>query len=285
MGENLEFFIENRVIEALAAFALTDQPQGFFKFLLGAIEDLIQSVDKQTSILSHISVNASVRQVLRTIQDKLHEIPFTHADTENARQPDEQFIRQQRPSVMFYTIDILKFINTLIFKVQNEVHLIRLLFCQKDKGLLNLDGGEGGERLREIRQYQLHAQGDPSTGCGVISSGGASPVTTSPARNPLLSPDKAASGVVTYDVCLPFHILVYYTKNAKCMLTPCEKDFLDDVVVMAFNSLSIDAKFACYLINESDFIEIVMSEISSSFEALPSKLAPKDDLGNFNIIE
>lgn len=89
MGENLEFFIENRVIETLAAFALTDQPQGFFKFLLGAIEDLIQSVDKQTSILSHISVNASVRQILRTIQDKLHEIPFTDGNTQNARQPDE----------------------------------------------------------------------------------------------------------------------------------------------------------------------------------------------------
>ena len=61
MGENLEFFIEHRIIETLAAFALTDQPQGFFKFLLGAIDDLIACVDKQTSILSHISVNASVR--------------------------------------------------------------------------------------------------------------------------------------------------------------------------------------------------------------------------------
>jgi hypothetical protein len=61
MGENLEYFIENRVIETLAAYALTDQPPGFFKFLLGAIEDLISSVSKQTSILSHISVNASIR--------------------------------------------------------------------------------------------------------------------------------------------------------------------------------------------------------------------------------
>lgn len=61
MGENLEYFIENRVIETLAAYALADQPPGFFKFLLGAIEDLISSVSKQTSILSHISVNASIR--------------------------------------------------------------------------------------------------------------------------------------------------------------------------------------------------------------------------------
>jgi hypothetical protein len=61
MGENLEYFIENRVIETLSAYAMTDQPQGFFKFLLGAIEDLISSVNKQTSILSHTSVNASVR--------------------------------------------------------------------------------------------------------------------------------------------------------------------------------------------------------------------------------
>lgn len=61
MGENLEYFIENRVIETLSAYAMTDQPRTFFKFLLGAIEDLISSVNKQTSILSHISVNTSVR--------------------------------------------------------------------------------------------------------------------------------------------------------------------------------------------------------------------------------
>ena len=41
MGENLEFFIENHIIETLASFAIIDQPQGFFKFLLGAIDDLI----------------------------------------------------------------------------------------------------------------------------------------------------------------------------------------------------------------------------------------------------
>lgn len=57
MGDNLEFFIENKIIETLAAYAITDQPQGFFKFLLGAMEDLIKSVNKQTSLLSHKSVN------------------------------------------------------------------------------------------------------------------------------------------------------------------------------------------------------------------------------------
>lgn len=61
MGDNLEFFIENKIIETLSAYALTDQPPGFFKFLLGAIDDLIASVSKQTSILSHSSVNGSIR--------------------------------------------------------------------------------------------------------------------------------------------------------------------------------------------------------------------------------
>jgi hypothetical protein len=46
MGDNLEFFIENKIIETLSAYALTDQPPGFFKFLLGAIDDLIASVSK-----------------------------------------------------------------------------------------------------------------------------------------------------------------------------------------------------------------------------------------------
>lgn len=90
--------------------------------------------------------------------------------------------------------------------------------------------------------------------------------------------------IVSYDVCLPFHILVYYLKNAKCMLSECEKNFLDDVIVMSFNSLCIDAKFVCYLINESDFIEIVMSEIATCLSTLPEKLSPLDDLGHFNTI-
>ena len=46
MGENLEYFIENKIIETLSAYALTDTPQGFFKFLLGAIEDLIKSINR-----------------------------------------------------------------------------------------------------------------------------------------------------------------------------------------------------------------------------------------------
>ena len=91
--------------------------------------------------------------------------------------------------------------------------------------------------------------------------------------------------IVSYDICLPFHILVYYLKNAKCMLSECEKIFLDDVIVMSFNSLCIDAKFVCYLINESDFIEIVMSEIATSVTALPLILQPLDELGHYNTLK
>ena len=117
--------------------------------------------------------------------------------------------------------------------------------------------------------------------CGVILSGGASPVT-SPSGNPL-NPNETIAEVVSYDVCLPFHILVYYLKNAKCMLTECEKDFLDDVIVMSFNSLCIDAKFVCYLINESDFIEILMGEMATCLETMPAKLDPLQPVGTFNL--
>jgi len=37
MGEALEFMIENGVVETMVSFAIIDQPQGFFKFLLGAL--------------------------------------------------------------------------------------------------------------------------------------------------------------------------------------------------------------------------------------------------------
>ena len=60
MGENLEFFIENRLIEVMSAYAMTDEPQGFFKFMIQGIIDLIKSI-KKTSILSHSSVHSSIR--------------------------------------------------------------------------------------------------------------------------------------------------------------------------------------------------------------------------------
>lgn len=60
MGENLEYFIQNRVIETMAAYAITDEPQGFFKFMIGGIQDLLKSI-QSTCILSHSSVHSSVR--------------------------------------------------------------------------------------------------------------------------------------------------------------------------------------------------------------------------------
>lgn len=45
----------------------------------------------------------------------------------------------------------------------------------------------------------------------------------------------------------------------------------------------MDAKFVCYLINESDFIDIIMSDIKEMTESLPSCLDPKDHMGNYNI--
>ena len=48
---------------------------------------------------------------------------------------------EQRPSVGYYTADIIEFVNKLILKVQKEQHLIRLLFCQRDKGLKLRGGG------------------------------------------------------------------------------------------------------------------------------------------------
>ena len=88
------------------------------------------------------------------------------------------------------------------------------------------------------------------------------------------------------DICLPFAILTYYMKNAKHgMLSENEKALLDGLIVLCFNSLSIDSKFVCYIINESDFIEILMADITEAIESLPGSLEPKDILGNFSIYD
>lgn len=127
----LEYFVNARILETLASYALTDEPRGFFKFMLGVIEDLIQSVNrKTTSFLSFTSIHCSIQHMLKTIYFKLLEIPY-----ESGR-PRFSFIEHQRPSIVHYTIDVLKFLNTITFKIQSEVHLIRHLFCQKEEQLI-----------------------------------------------------------------------------------------------------------------------------------------------------
>ena len=116
MGENLEYCIENKIIETLVVYAMIDQPQGFFKFLLGAVEDLVSTLPAK-QLLSHASVNQPIRLLLKTIYDKLIEIPYVSADGDLARSPDEEFVMSQRPRIIFYTADVLKFLATLINKV------------------------------------------------------------------------------------------------------------------------------------------------------------------------
>tara|TARA_B110000305_G_C19171134_1_gene507325 strand:+ start:481 stop:780 length:300 start_codon:yes stop_codon:yes gene_type:complete len=72
-------------------------------------------------------------------------------------------------------------------------------------------------------------------------------------------------------------------RNAKSFITENEKYLLEAILVMSFDSLSIDAKFVCYLVNESDFIEILMGEIAQSIDSLPTKVDSLDNMGNFDI--
>lgn len=90
----------------------------------------------------------------------------------------------------------------------------------------------------------------------------------------------------TCEICLPFAILTFYMKNAKNgMLSENERALLDGLIVLSFNSVATDAKFVCYLINESDFIEILMTDMTEAIESLPNSLDAKDILGTFNIYE
>jgi hypothetical protein len=47
--------------------------------------------------------------------------------------------------------------------------------------------------------------------------------------------------------------------------------------------MSCDTKFVSYFINESDVVDILMSEIVCQLQSLPDKIDPKDILGNFNV--
>ena len=119
-----------------------------------------------------------------------------------------------------------------------------------------------------MRDYQSSSRHLAETPAAVNSGGGVSPQK----YNDLDPYFQHSQDLIAYDVCLPFHILVYYKRNAKCFMAECEKYLLDDVIVLAFNALCLDAKFVGYLVNESDFIEIVMSEISSCLGSLPQRL-------------
>ena len=107
----------------------------------------------------------------------------------------------------------------------------------------------------------------------------------SPIKDPgLYKPDSITAILESPDICIPFHILVFYFKNAKSGITSdLENDLINDLLVKSFISLSIDPKFVCYLVNESDFIEALMTKITRSMEYLPETLDPVDIMGNFNL--
>jgi hypothetical protein len=113
----MEYFVNARILETLASYALTDEPRGFFKFMLGVIEDLIQSVNrKKTSFLSFTSIHCSIQHMLKTIYFKLLEIPYEFGSNQMIR-PSPSFVENQRPCIVNYTIDVLKFLNTITFKI------------------------------------------------------------------------------------------------------------------------------------------------------------------------
>jgi hypothetical protein len=41
IGECLEYVLKNKLIEALVAYALTDNPTGFFKYTLNILSEMI----------------------------------------------------------------------------------------------------------------------------------------------------------------------------------------------------------------------------------------------------
>jgi hypothetical protein len=138
------------------------------------------------------------------------------------------------------------------------VILIRHLFCQKEEQTI---------------VYPLDPQSEVS-----ISK-------ISPIKDPSTAKlDETVLATESMDICIPFHILVFYFKNARSgLISECEKNFIDDLIVLSFNSLSIDSKFVCYLVNESDFIEILMTEITEAVQLLPDTLEPIDIMGNFDL--
>lgn len=144
--------------------------------------------------------------------------------------------------------------------MQTDVSVVRNLFCQKDQQLIILESEE---------------------------STGTSTSRISPIKDPNLSRlDELQISQQSQDICLPFHILVFYFKNAKQgLISEMEKNFVDDLIVLSFNSLSIDSKFVCYVVRESDFIDILMIAIKESVDSLPEELDPVDIMGTFNLAE
>jgi Retinoic acid induced 16-like protein len=59
VGECLEYLLKNKVIEALCAYSMLDKPQGFFKFALETLSEMIFSI-RSTSILSNSAVHPGI---------------------------------------------------------------------------------------------------------------------------------------------------------------------------------------------------------------------------------
>lgn len=96
--------------------------------MVETINEIFKNI-KNASIFSHRSIHSAVRQLLRTVLQRLQNIVYIDGDSENSRKPNEVLMRRQRPCVGYYTITILEFISCLIQCVQKEPQLIKMLFC------------------------------------------------------------------------------------------------------------------------------------------------------------
>lgn len=88
-------------------------------------------------------------------------------------------------------------------QVQTDVHLVRLLFCNKSDPQVQ----DPNDTVSQFQRFNV-------------------------SQSPVKMDDTIDEIDSYYDICLPFQILIYYLKNAKHgMLTEIEMQLLNDSIV------------------------------------------------------
>ena len=88
IGDWLEFFLSNNMLEIITAYTKADKPKGFFKIGLNALIEIVQGITS-TSILSQSNVHQAILMLFNSIHISLwHQSEYLNYEEKNKLSSD-----------------------------------------------------------------------------------------------------------------------------------------------------------------------------------------------------
>ena len=119
IGDCLEFFLSNNMLEIITAYTKADKPKGFFKIGLNALIKIVQGITS-ASILSQSNVHQAILMLFNSIHITLwHQSEYLNYEEKNKLSSD--------------LLEVINFVTAVTLKAYNEPYIVNLFFTNVKK--------------------------------------------------------------------------------------------------------------------------------------------------------